>query len=163
MSKTGEVQERTMQAVDYFLKTFKERVRKEVSPVLEKRTSAKAHEDERGKIRDLLVGNGDTAGYSVTHITFKHRGDVRGNHFHKETEQVDYLLKGSLKVKTSGMGEAVAKLLVTGDRMKLEPGVSHAYMALEDDTEMLSVCFGKRVGENYESDTFRLEEKDKLL
>lgn len=47
-------------------------------------------EDERGIIEDLKVGKD----WSVTYISFK-KGAVRGNHYHKETKQTDYILSGS--------------------------------------------------------------------
>jgi quercetin dioxygenase-like cupin family protein len=111
------------------------------------------HEDERGIIEDLKVGKD----WSVTYITFK-KGAVRGNHYHKETQQVDLILSGSFLCKNHKASQEVnSHQIVMHD--KNEP---HAYLALQD-SEMVSICFGKRIGENYEEDTFRLEEKDKLL
>lgn len=101
--------------------------------------------------------------YSVTYITFK-KGAVRGNHYHKETTQADTVLSGRLLCKNP---QAVGYLnntlvLLAGNICKHEPGDPHAYEALED-SEMISVCIGKRRGEHYEEDTFRLSEKEKLL
>lgn len=105
------------------------------------------HEDERGIIEDLKVGKD----WSVTYISFK-KGAVRGNHYHKETVQKDSILSGRIELHTPHH----IRTLEAGESYEIGTGVSHAYKALED-SEMVSVCFGKRIGENYESDTFRLE------
>ncbi len=111
------------------------------------------HTDNRGTIKDLLV----TDEYSVTHITFK-EGAVRGNHYHKETTQKDVILKGSLICNLDGEAVTVLK----GDYIQIEPNVKHAYKALED-SEMLSICWGVRKGEDYEKDVIRLTDNEKLL
>lgn len=121
----------------------------------------KTFKDERGIIEDLKVGKD----WSVTYISFK-KGAVRGNHYHKETRQVDYLLKGSLKVAYKDMlsirEPVVGTLSSVGYGITFPINTAHAYEALED-SEIMSMCFGKRIGENYEEDTFRLTGEDKLL
>lgn len=111
------------------------------------------HTDERGTIKDLLV----TDGYSVTHITFTD-GAVRGNHYHKETRQLDLIMKGKL-LCAQNRNEKIVKF---GDVVQHYPNDKHAYKALEL-SEMISICFGKRRGEHYEEDTFRLPENEKLI
>lgn len=103
--------------------------------------------DERGTITDLIV----TPEYSVTHITFT-EGAVRGNHYHKETEQVDVILKGKLIHAKDDERVEVAQ----GDRTHMPPNVKHAYKAIEP-SEMISICWGIRKGEDYEKDVYRLE------
>ena len=110
-------------------------------------------EDERGIIEDLKVGKD----WSVTYISFK-KGAVRGNHYHLNTVQSDFILSGRFICATS-MGEKVVK---AGETIVHEEGEHHAYEALEDG-EMVSTCHGKRIGENYEEDTFRLLDGEKLL
>ena len=105
------------------------------------------HTDERGIIEDLKVGKD----WSVTYISFK-KGAVRGNHYHKKTLQHDFVLSGKLQLE----GEHFRKEMGPGDEATIKPGVQHAYKALED-SEMVSMCKGVRIGENYEEDTFRLE------
>ncbi len=121
----------------------------------------KTFEDEREIIEDLKVGKD----WSVTYISFK-KGAVRGIHYHKETRQVDYLLKGSLKVAYKNMLDikepVVGTLSSAGYGITFDRNVAHAYEALED-SEIMSMCFGKRIGENYEEDTFRLSPEEKLL
>src|ERR1035437_3899753 len=103
--------------------------------------------DERGTITDLLV----TPDYSVTHITFT-KGAVRGNHYHEQTIQRDFILKGKLTFAKDDEIEEVYKHGV----ITILPGKKHAYKALED-SEMISICFGIRKGTDYEKDTIRLE------
>jgi len=105
------------------------------------------HEDERGLIEDLKVGKD----WSVTYITFK-KGAVRGNHYHKETVQKDYILSGSVELHMPNS----YRVLEAGESFTLGAGIVHAYKA-QEDSEMLSICRGKRIGENYEEDTFRVE------
>jgi quercetin dioxygenase-like cupin family protein len=105
------------------------------------------HEDERGIIEDLKVGKD----WSVTYISFK-KGAVRGNHYHKETKQVDIVLSGKLLAKYGNHTEEVE----AGHVLIHNPKTPHAYKAIEN-SEMVSMCKGVRIGENYEEDTFRLE------
>lgn len=109
------------------------------------------HEDERGIIEDLKVGKD----WSVTYISFK-KGAVRGNHYHEETYQKDIVLSGKVLFKTDMSMTLSEKVCVKGDVIEIPPKYPHVYKALED-TDMVSICIGKRIGENYEEDTFRLE------
>lgn len=102
------------------------------------------HKDKRGTIKDLIVGKD----FSVTYITFK-KGAVRGNHVHKKTTQVDVVIKGEL------LNEWLQVMKRTDGRM-ISPGGEHAYKALKD-SEMISICFGKRIGDNYSKDTYALQ------
>lgn len=105
------------------------------------------HKDERGTIKDLIVREGA----SVTFITFK-KGAIRGNHYHKETVQYDFILSGKLLCAAGNKQERI----VAGELITHEAKIPHAYEALED-SEIISICFGKRVGEDYSKDTFKLE------
>ena len=104
--------------------------------------------DDRGTIRDLLVGDD----YSVTFITFNPES-VRGNHYHKATSQMDLILKGELLYSQDG-NERIVK---EGELIYIPEGVKHAYKAVEY-SEMVSICKGVRIGTNYEKDTFKLVE-----
>lgn len=117
----------------------------------------KTFEDERGIIEDLKVGKD----WSVTYISFK-KGAVRGNHYHEKTVQVDYIISGKLvcaKAKAvidPEYQDIEYSVVKSGDVVTHIPFVSHSYQALEDSA-MVSMCKGVRIGENYEEDTFRLE------
>lgn len=110
------------------------------------------HTDDRGTITDLLV----TPEYSVTHITFT-EGAVRGNHYHKATVQHDFILKGRLEcAKESSLTGKKITEVYAGEKIVHVPMESHAYEAIEP-SEMISVCFGIRRGQDYAKDTFKLE------
>lgn len=104
--------------------------------------------DDRGSIEDLLVEPLD----SVTKI-WTRKGGVRGNHVHNETTQWTYVISGVLRM-TDGKSE-----ISVGPREMVvhEPGVPHAWKA-EENAQCLVFTRGPRSGDNYESDTYRLEE-----
>lgn len=111
------------------------------------KSNMKTFTDDRGTIEDLKVGKD----WSVTYISFK-KGAVRGNHYHKLTVQKDYILSGRVELHTPN----TKRILDAGESFEIGNGIVHAYKALED-SEMVSICKGKRIGEDYESDTFKLE------
>lgn len=116
------------------------------------------HEDERGIITDLLV----TDEFSVTSVTFT-EGAIRGNHLHKETKQIDIIMDGELYGKKIDLvqGEQYGTFK-QGDVVVHFPHEAHAYKAITP-ARLISICVGKRRGEHYEEDTFRLEGNDKLI
>ena len=118
------------------------------------------HKDKRGVIEDLYVGKD----FSVTRITFK-KGAVRGNHYHKKTTQIDILKSGKLKSFAKGemfklwgndVGYFETNVLNHKQAILHKPGMGHAYKALKD-SEMISICIGKRIGKNYSKDTYKLK------
>ncbi len=109
--------------------------------------------DARGEITDLIDGRNINA---ITLITFV-KGAIRGNHFHKNTTQWNYLLKGKVKLFTkSEKGEIEESILLPGNLISTEPMEAHALEAI-DNSELLVFTEGPRGGEQYESDTFSLE------
>lgn len=109
------------------------------------------YEDERGVIQDYL-GAVD----AVTMISTR-KGAVRGNHVHAETDQWTFVVSGKL-LTVQGDEEPCVIGPGTGKRGILEPkGIPHAWKALED-TLCLVFTRGPRSGDQYESDTIRLEE-----
>ena len=113
-----------------------------------------AFEDERGKITDILEN--EVIEY-VTLITSK-KGAVRGNHYHKESIQYTFVLKGSLKILAQIVeGEIETTIIKVGDLVFTPPMEKHALIALED-SELLVFTRGPRGGKNYEKDTYRLSE-----
>lgn len=105
------------------------------------------HKDKRGVIEDLYVGKD----FSVTRITFK-KGAVRGNHKHRRTIQADYIVRGKVKFYSDEYPEDIN----SGDGVIIQKNIPHAYKALKD-SEMISICIGKRIGKNYSKDTYKLE------
>ena len=55
------------------------------------------HKDNRGKIIDIFVNQPKD---HCTLVTFN-RNSVRGNHFHKKSEQFSYILTGKLLMLTA--------------------------------------------------------------
>jgi len=109
--------------------------------------------DERGEIIDLLENESINA---VTIVTFK-RGAVRGNHYHKETFQWNYLMSGKIRLVTQNDGEAAAETIMRpGDFVLTEPNVRHALVAIEDSA-LIVLIKGPRSGKDYERDTYRLD------
>lgn len=104
-------------------------------------------EDERGVIQDLL-GRVD----SVTSIVTV-KDAVRGNHLHERTTQWTMVLTGRLLI-ADGDTETIAGPL---EVIAHVAGVPHAWKAIED-TLCLVFTLGPRSGEDYESDTIRLDE-----
>ena len=111
------------------------------------------HQDERGSIMDLIERANINA---VTFISFK-KGAVRGNHYHKQTTQWNYVLKGTIKLVAQVGNEAAEEaILEAGGFAVTEPMEKHALVGVED-SEMLVFTQGPRGGKEYESDTFRLD------
>lgn len=107
-------------------------------------------EDERGVIQDLF-GKVD----AVTEI-FTRSGAVRGNHYHQHTIQWTYIISGKMifaRMEDDGVHQVTKG---PGDMVTEPPGIPHAWKALED-TRVLVFTKGPRSGEEYESDTIRVE------
>lgn len=116
-------------------------------------------QDSRGVIRDLIVG---VPIDSITLVTFN-RDAIRGNHFHTETVQHDYIIKGKILCRQQSAGGKIEEaILVEGDVVTHPAGVRHAFKALED-AAMISCTHGPRQGMDFEKDTTRLSENDKLI
>lgn len=108
--------------------------------------------DDRGDIVDLLENENINA---VTIVTFR-KGAIRGNHYHKQTTQWNYVMSGRIKLVSQVPGAAaVETILGPGEFSVSLPNVRHALVGLEDSSVMVFTK-GPRGGKEYESDTFRL-------
>jgi oxalate decarboxylase/phosphoglucose isomerase-like protein (cupin superfamily) len=115
---------------------------------------AVSHRDERGTITDLVTGERFDA---ITVITSR-KGAVRGNHYHQETLQVLYVIRGRIELVTQTPGGPVrSQHAGPGDLVRTPPVERHAIVALED-SEFIVFTRGPRAGREFETDTFRLEE-----
>jgi quercetin dioxygenase-like cupin family protein len=120
---------------------------------MEKLKTAPSFVDERGEITDLLESENINA---VTIVTFR-RGAIRGNHYHKQTTQWNYLMAGRIKLVSQVPGEPVREtVMLPGDFVVTGPNVRHALVAIEESSLMVFTK-GPRGGKEYETDTFRLE------
>ncbi|VVB67730.1 Cupin [uncultured archaeon] len=118
-----------------------------------------AFEDERGEIIDILENE------AIEYVTFisSRKGAIRGNHYHNDSIQYAFVLKGSLKVITQIPGSEVeSKIARSGDLIFTPQREKHVLIALED-SEFLVLTRGPRGGKNYETDTFRLTGSESLL
>lgn len=111
--------------------------------------------DERGEITDLLEKERI---HSVTLITAC-KGSVRGNHYHKETWQYAYILSGRMRVLVKALpsGEVQESAVRQGDLILHPPMEAHVMVADEDSSFMVFTR-GPRGGQEYETDTYRLQE-----
>ena len=110
-------------------------------------------QDDRGRIIDLL----ESIDFSHATVIFSRKNATRGNHYHKETTQWIYMLRGKMlahaRMPDGPMQRAV---LEAGDLIRNPPFEQHAFTALED-CEFLVLSAGLRGGKHYEKDTYRLD------
>ena len=112
-----------------------------------------AFEDARGVIIDLIEGEELNA---VTFISFS-PGVVRANHYHERTTQWNYVLGGEIRLVTKLAGEDVKEVVMKkGELFETVPGEQHALQSV-GEAELLVFTKGPRGGQEYESDTFRLD------
>lgn len=121
---------------------------------MEKIKAEVSFKDDRGEIIDLIEGEDINA---VTYISFV-KGAIRGNHYHRQTTQWNYVISGKIKLVSHISGEETVETLMNeGDMAITKPNERHALVAIEDSTVMVFTK-GPRGGKEYESDTFRLTE-----
>lgn len=114
---------------------------------------AVAHQDERGRIVDII----ESVSFNYATIISSRKGATRGNHYHEKTTQWVYVLSGKLLAHSRfGEGPVETRVLEPGDLLKNVPSEHHALTALED-SEFLVLTAGLRGGKEYERDTYRLE------
>jgi quercetin dioxygenase-like cupin family protein len=109
------------------------------------------HSDKRGTIWDLHVGQTD----AINYITFA-EGAIRGNHVHENTAQGTHLLSGKLSVRVETSQGSYAFDMGPGDTILLAPGEAHAFKAIVP-SRIITWESGPRAGEQYESDTKKLD------
>jgi quercetin dioxygenase-like cupin family protein len=112
-----------------------------------------AFEDARGSIADILEDE------TIEHVSLLTtvKGSVRGNHYHRETDQWLYIVTGALEYAIRNADGISSGVVRAGDVLQTGPMESHALVAIEDTT-MVVMTRGPRGGREYESDTYRLAE-----
>jgi len=95
--------------------------------------------------------------YEHTVIVYSKKGSVRGNHFHKKSQQSDFMLWGTMEAYSRKQrSKKIERFVVKpNDVTYWDKGEVHEFIALED-CAFLSFVNGPRGGNNYEKDTFRL-------
>jgi len=116
-----------------------------------------AFSDERGTIADIFYKA------NIEHIAIIKTKDngriIRGNHFHKLTTQHIFMTKGSLKYwyRDQGKNSPIKNINVEeGFMVTTPPYEIHALECLSA-SEFIVFSTGLRGGEDYESDTFRVD------
>ena len=110
--------------------------------------------DKRGTIMDIFVNEP----YEHCVIIYSRKGAVRGSHFHKLSQQSDFMLFGRMMAYSRKQGsKKVEKFVVSpNDFTTWDKGEAHEFIALEK-CAFLSFVNGPRGGDQYESDTYRLK------
>lgn len=114
------------------------------------------HTDERGTITDMFYNKAMNHGCIITNEP----GAIRGNHYHKLTTQYTLVLNGTLNYYSKPVdSDEPVQMFVAGhgDMMISEPGEIHAMMTGAHGCTFLAFAEGPRGGEDYESDTYRVE------
>ena len=109
--------------------------------------------DNRGFIQDLAC---NTQINTVTQI-YSRPNTIRAEHYHKLTEQYNYVAKGSLILAVrADYGAPISYTnFQQGDFFLIEKCEHHAIKFL-DDSFLLVLTIGPRGGKDYETDTYRL-------
>jgi quercetin dioxygenase-like cupin family protein len=113
------------------------------------------HTDDRGSITDMFYARNINHGCIITNAPMA----VRGNHYHKLTTQYTLILNGTLTYysKKLDSDEPVQSFVAGhGDMIISEPGEIHAMRSGEHGCTFLAFAEGPRGGEDYESDTYRV-------
>ena len=114
------------------------------------------HTDQRGTITDIFYGKTMNHGCIITNEP----GAVRGNHYHKFTTQYTLVLNGTLNYysKPVDSTEPVQMFVAGhGDMIISEPMEIHAMKTGDHGCTFMAFAEGPRGGEDYESDTYRVD------
>ncbi len=114
------------------------------------------HEDDRGVIVDLFYNQPLDHAVMIT----SEPNAIRGNHYHKQSEQHLLVLTGSLEYWYKNVGdEGPAKMVVVGrgDMVSTPPNEIHALVIGPEGNTFMAFASGARGGKDYESDTFRVD------
>jgi hypothetical protein len=113
------------------------------------------HSDDRGTIADIFYRATINHGCYITSTA----DAVRGNHYHKLTTQYTFITRGVCEYWTQPSDlsiPATMTLLVPGMLAVSEPYEIHAMRMGKDGCDMIAFASGPRGGEDYESDTTRV-------
>ena len=111
--------------------------------------------DERGEITNIL----DAPIQHVALITSK-TGSIRGNHYHPEQIQNDYLLSGKYEYTVNDIrnnnGKSESVIIEAGNLVITPPMVAHSMKFLEDSV-FLTFTTGGRDADKYEDHTVKFK------
>lgn len=126
-------------------------------PKPQKKHITPAFQDDRGKITDIMT----EPVHHVGIVTFK-KGSIRGRHFHKESAQMNYVLKGKVQLTMKDMTEEQSTpetiILEEGDIITMPENWYHEFIGLEEESSILfSTTGGRHDSAAYEADTYRID------
>jgi mannose-6-phosphate isomerase-like protein (cupin superfamily) len=96
---------------------------------MKKITPYVSREDARGKLTGLMnSGSWEEFNYMETSA-----GQVRGNHYHKDTRELFYIIEGEIDVVVQFPEQAESKVtLHAGDFIEIEPMENHTFYCRTD-------------------------------
>ena len=111
--------------------------------------------DKRGTIADVFYNK------EINHVALiqSEQGVVRGNHYHKQSTQHILITQGSLEYWYCSLNEThnpQCYIAVAGDLVTSLPNEIHT-MRMQEYTEFVTFTEGVRGGQDYEADTFRVD------
>ena len=111
-------------------------------------------EDHRGHIVDVFYDD------NIKHITIikTKPNNIRGNHYHKKTEQRMLILSGKMEYwykDINDPGEAKMEMILKDEMVFTPINEIHA-LRFDEDTEFMVFTSGERGGKDYEDDTYRV-------
>lgn len=127
-----------------------------------------ATHDDRGTISDIMYKGDFQHAAIIETLPINGQPVIRGNHFHKETEQHIYILEGSLTYWYAKVFHIVDGDYYSASHGEIETihvpkgclvsSPEYEIHALEiwEPTTFIVFSNGKRGGHDYESDTFRV-------
>lgn len=92
--------------------------------------------DERGMICEILNMRNQQVNY-----LYSKAGAIRGRHYHKENQEIFYVVSGEVIVKASAINhfkKAESFNFKTGDLFLVEPYTLHEFLFLKD-TQMIAI------------------------
>lgn len=96
---------------------------------MERRAPYQAHSDARGSFRGLT-----REAWSEVNFIETRAGQVRGNHYHAETRELFFIVRGEIRVEVEHLetGERTEFTAGAGDIFVIEPMEFHVFRTLTD-------------------------------
>lgn len=99
--------------------------------------------DDRGNITQLVH-----AGYAQVNVIFSRKGSIRGRHYHKQNDEVFYIISGKCRVTLEDeSGEIESYIFTDGDIFKIMPFISHQFEYLNDTVLVSMYSNGVELGD----------------